>query len=479
MENKLSFKFIDLFAGIGGFHHALSSIGGECVLTCEFDKECEKTYKSSFPGAGDAYKFVSNIRELTRNKIEDEGSLRSSDEIANLVPDHDILCGGFPCQPFSKSGGQKGVKDKTRGTLFFDILQIIEAKKPKYIFLENVRNIAGPRHLDTWKIVIESLRQQGYRVSDEALVFSPHLLSPTMGGAPQVRERVFIVGVRENNYSGNIEDVFLFNKKLREGGFWDSEKWRVSDILVPDHEINNLDNYSVSRDEEAYLEAWDYFVENIPCEKLPGFPIWAFAFCDNASVDDSVPDWKRNFLIKNSAFYVEFRDFIDGFMLRRWGPEGRRVLDFPYSRQILEWQARRRHPSRVGRTLKDLVIQFRPSGIRVKPPTYLPALVAITQTSVVGPHLRRGAKVFRKLTPVEAGRLQGIPDYVFSSGATPDRHAYKQLGNAVNVGVVRATAEVLMGLKCYGRSENIGQIGLFEPLVPFRPRPEKLPAMLT
>ena len=466
MKKKFKkFKFIDLFAGIGGFHHALSSIGGECVMTCELDEDCQKTYISTFPKTGIKFPLITNIREITRNEVTDENSLKNKIEINSLVPDHDVLCGGFPCQPFSKSGAQKGVLDKTRGTLFFDIVQIIEAKKPKFIFLENVRNLAGPRHTDTWATIIESLKNLGYKVSEYPLIFSPHLLPVELGGAPQVRERVFILGVREDEESNNILNIAIFNEYLNNKKFWNPENWKIKDYLQNDSEIKNIEKYIISEDESKYLEAWNYFVENIQIDKLPGFPIWAFAFKKVPEIESDMPNWKKNFLIKNSDFYNENKKFLDSFLKMKWGKNEKLLLDFPYSRQILEWQAKKQHPTRKNRTLKDLVIQFRPSGIRVKPATYLPALVAITQTSVVGPKLRGKAKNFRKLTPVEAGRLQGIPDHVYLNHDIADKHAYKQLGNAVNVGIIRATASVFMGIDFY-EPEDTGnnQLSIFQKI---------------
>ena len=120
-----SFTFIDLFAGIGGFHHGLASIGGECVFASEIDEDAASVYEATFG-------------------IRPAGDIREIDE--HSVPDHDVLCAGFPCQAFSKAGYQQGLKDETRGTLFFDIARILEAKRPRFIMLENVRNLAQHDH---------------------------------------------------------------------------------------------------------------------------------------------------------------------------------------------------------------------------------------------------------------------------------------------------------------------------------------------
>lgn len=129
---------------------------------------------------------ISGTGAWTRGDITED----ANDEVMR-VPECDVLAAGFPCQPFSKSGAQRGM-DETRGTLYWNILRVIQERQPKVVLLENVRNLAGPRHLHEWQVIIETLRSEGYLVSDSPGIFSPHLLSPEQGGRPQVRERVFI-----------------------------------------------------------------------------------------------------------------------------------------------------------------------------------------------------------------------------------------------------------------------------------------------
>lgn len=430
--------FIDLFAGIGGFHQALEGLEGsaECVLAVEIDPGCQKVYRANWPETP----LVGDIRSLTQRT---DGSEATAEEIDGAVPDHEVLCAGFPCQPFSKSGAQMGVRDETRGTLFFDIMEIIRAKRPRFVVLENVRNLAGPKHADTMATIVRSLREARYLVADDPIVFSPHLLPPELGGAPQVRERVFIVAERMDERcspSGLVGQVLIENRPV-DG--WDPGSWRIEDFLDDDDTIRDLSRYELRDEEIGWIDAWNAFVQVIPSDWLPGFPIWFDAFVEEPEITEGTPRWKADFLRKNSDFYVAHRKVIDRWAKKKWGPLKQRVGDFPSSRRKFEWQARSWQQTRTERDLWGLVMHLRPSGIRVRPPTYLPALVAITQTSVIGSRRRR-------ITPVEAARLQSMDPMHLDRGEVDDATAYKQLGNAVNVGVVRFVTATLIEASARG-----------------------------
>lgn len=445
-----SFRFIDLFAGIGGFHHALAELGGECVLAVELDGEARTVYQASFPDMEPAA-IKADIRSLTRVTTDPDAEDLDEDTIRKYVPQHDVLCAGFPCQPFSKSGFQKGVRDRTRGTLFFDVMSIVIARQPQFVILENVRNLAGPRHTDTWNTIIESLHDAGYVVSDQPTVLSPHLLSPRDGGAPQVRDRVFILAHRARP-GLTVEDRNgppLVVREPSEG--WTPDRWNIADHLEPGVD---LDEYGVRPEEATWLAAWQHFVQMIDDTMLPGFPIWVDAFQPVPDVDDDTPDWKADFLRKNALFYKAHKPEIDAWRKKRFGPLDQTVDEFPSSRRKFEWQARKAQPTKASRDLEGLVVHMRPSGIRVKAPSYLPALVAITQTSVLGPKVT-GAAGWRRLTPREAAKLQGIPFDGFKASGARDKAIYKQLGNAVNTGVVQHVARALFdaGGVAWGETE--------------------------
>lgn len=396
------FTFIDLFAGIGGFHAALSAMGGRGVYASEIDSAAAGVYKRNWG--------LDALGDITKD---------ANDEVMS-VPAHDVLAAGFPCQPFSKSGAQRGMEE-TRGTLYWNILKIIEERRPAVVLLENVRNLAGPRHAHEWQVIIETLRAEGYRVADAPAIFSPHLLPPERGGRPQVRDRVFITATRVDDASADLSADPVALPRPVDG--WDPHTWDLeSDLpLDPDHHAAGCDLTSAER---KWIDAWDDFVQIMwearDGRRLPGFPLWADSWVTVGDLDIPVgtPAWKADFLRKNAEFYTAHKTLIDEWT-ERWDVYSDA---FPASRRKFEWQAQD-----AGR-LWDCVMHFRPSGIRAKRATYLPALVAITQTSIVGPRERR-------LSPREAMRLQGFPEW-FDFGDQPASATYKQLGNGVNIGVV-------------------------------------------
>lgn len=163
-----TFKFIDLFAGIGGFRIALQNVGGKCVYTSEWNVDSQKTYRANFGEVP--------FGDITKNSIK------------NYIPDDiQVLCAGFPCQAFSIAGNRKGFQD-TRGTLFFDLEKIIETKRPKVVFLENVKNLVSHDKGKTFKVILEILEEKlGYKAYTKILNSSTH------ANVPQNRERIFIV----------------------------------------------------------------------------------------------------------------------------------------------------------------------------------------------------------------------------------------------------------------------------------------------
>jgi DNA (cytosine-5)-methyltransferase 1 len=394
-------RFVDLFAGIGGFHQALGpqGLGMRCVFASEIDRD-----------AADVYEWNHGTRPAGDIKPLTEGAVMA-------VPEHDVLTAGFPCQPFSKSGFQRGFNE-TRGTLFFNICRILEARRPRFVMLENVRNLAGPRQRETWETIVRSLREFGYSVSSSPAVFSPHLLPPNMNGSPQIRERVFILAEYVGRAAALIERPPPLLRPVAVEG-WTPTSWNLTvDLpLEPDADLD-LERYGLRTHEKVWIDTWNELIGVLDEERLPSFPIWIDAFTDHLHVPAGTPAWKRTFLVRNHELYMRNKRTIDSWLDRHNGLKG-----FPASRRKLEWQAQD-----ADRDLWKHVMHLRPSGIRVKQATYLPALVAITQTSIIGPQRRR-------LMPREAARLQGLPDsFVLHPN---DKLAYRQLGNGVNVGVVQ------------------------------------------
>lgn len=220
IKNRLleGYTFIDLFAGLGGFRIALESLGGKCVYSNEWDKAVSKVYADNF---GDI----------------PEGDITKVDE--NTIPPHDILCAGFPCQAFSISGKQKGFQDN-RGTLFFDVVRIVEAKKPKIIFMENVKNFATHNEGRTLRIVKGTMEELGY-------TFNQKVLNAVDYGVPQKRERIYMVCFRNDL---NVQDFTYpkpFELTRHVEDFLLSDESMVSNLYV-----NRPDTYFNDTEDNAY-----------------------------------------------------------------------------------------------------------------------------------------------------------------------------------------------------------------------------------
>lgn len=232
------FKFIDLFAGIGGIRIPFQEAGGKCVFTSEWDKFAVKTYTTNF--GGDVYGDITQID-------------------GKDIPDFDIALAGFPCQPFSQAGLHKGFSD-TRGTLFFEVERIIEAKRPKAFLLENVKQLVGHDKGYTLRVILEHLHALNYTADYKVLAAKDF-------GLPQIRERVYIVGFDKNYYDIPVEYQFTYPEPpktpTKVGDILEKDvngKYTISDKLWIGHQNRKSTNkangkgfgYSLFNEESPY-----------------------------------------------------------------------------------------------------------------------------------------------------------------------------------------------------------------------------------
>lgn len=231
-----AFRFIDLFAGIGGIRHGFEAIGGQCVFTSEWNKHAVRTYKANWYCDPDAHQFNADIRDVTLSHKTGVSDEEAAEHIRNTIPAHDVLLAGFPCQPFSLAGVSKknalgrahGFACDTQGTLFFDVARIIDARRPAIFVLENVKNLKSHDGGKTFRIIMQTLDELGYDVADAEdmgpddpkIIDGKHFL-------PQHRERIVLVGFRRDL---NLKGDFT----LRDlPSLYPARRPTVADLLEP------------------------------------------------------------------------------------------------------------------------------------------------------------------------------------------------------------------------------------------------------
>jgi DNA (cytosine-5)-methyltransferase 1 len=423
------------------------------VFASELDSELRDLYRINFPEMRE--KVFGDIREYKKQ-----------------IPAHDVLCAGFPCQPFSKSGSQAGWADETRGTLFHEILEILSDHHPQFVILENVGNFQHHDKGNTWAIVKRKMEALSYHVrgTEHRGSGGSGLLSPHHFGYPHHRERFFIVASKDP----------LPKNPFPGGGLRPVSS--VKTIVQCKSELSEqeCEETRITPQQERCINFWNEFLSLLPEEcVLPSFPIWGDEFgatypyaglapseltieelrphfsdaSPTATKQDLLallpsyanrpgkefPGWKKTFIRQNRAWFTSIRKHLTDSWLER-------LLEFPPSLRKLEWNCQGED-----RDLWKHVLQFRPSGLRAKRYHSIPALVAMTTTQIplLGPERRF-------LTRVEGKRLQGLPDchHLPKSRAS----AFQALGNGVHVDVVEKLAKCLLIEP--DRSEEYEQMGL-------------------
>lgn len=439
-------RYIDLFAGLGGFHLALSELGHECVFASEIDRALRELYEKNFK-----MKCAGDIRNISPSD----------------VPPHDILCAGFPCQPFSKAGPQEGLDHPLLGDLYLYILGIVRLHKPKYLILENVPNLQKHGNGKSWATIKEKLENVGYNVDVEHI--SPHQF-----GIPQIRNRIYIIA--------SLEPLAGVNKKLKKGRKLKERNLREALSNRP------LEPRYISSGVRSRLDVWQEFLDLIPSDEAIPLPLWGmeygatYPYEDNSPFSESFkeltkckgpfgrdlsnlsskdeilralpsysqreqdkfPEWKVRYIKRSREFFSKHQEKLAGW--------SRKIASFPPSFQKLEWNCHEKRPADEDRNLKNYVIQLRPSGVRVKRPSTSPSIVAMNMTQV--PIIMWEN---RYVSPEECKILQSMEKLKYLP-ETPSK-SYCALGNAVNVTVARRVALALVGrAKKEGRFMNMTKL---------------------
>lgn len=606
-KNDNIIKFVDFCAGLGGFHHALSQVAKEllqsgnvklkfeCVAASEIEDDLRECYAQNFPDIAESYAThhlplvdaaALALRSTTHEELkhalpffdatgalkkvhgdlfvflnDDASNLRTVAGGNTLLPRHDLLCAGFPCQPFSKSGAQKGFED-TRGTVFHALATMTRELLPAFLLLENVGNFPRHDNGNTWRRVKTILQDLGYNVvATEPISSGPEatgLMSPHHRGYPHHRERFFILAQRrkalvtDSDCIRNLLAVPLSSRaptrRVSRSRTDDSvvalekiariELTKIITKPKSKRETESLISAQISADRTGCINHWGRLLEKLRehdeatgttewRDSMPSFPIWGYeldpwhwypidsnpadlvdqleeisgfgnlllseaaaiikkstrgnvSLCDYPPGGDRAwlrrplnearskrwiaswpnyaasrgewPDWKVRFISQNRQWALKLWAVLDPKWLRGWLDELYDVIATP-SFQKLEWNCK-------GEELNiwNHILQFRPSGLRVKRLAHVPALVAMTTTQIpIVPRLNKeeslagapaGAKG-RHLLPSEALQLQGFPPYWHLPNSR--ERAFTCFGNAVHAGLVK---DVLLDWLFSDRSDS-------------------------
>jgi len=434
-------RFIDLFAGLGGFHVALNNLGHECVFASEKKEHLAKLYETNFG--------IQVNRDITKIDVND-------------IPEFDILCGGFPCQPFSKAGSQKGLDDEINGSLFDKIVEILDFHEPDYFILENVRNLESHDNFNTWNYIKQKLENQlNYQIDKR-------ILSPHNFGIPQHRERLFIIGSRNNIQHFNWPKTTNATSSISE--FLDTNPGNATELEVDKIQVINL---------------WQEFINCIPKEdSFPSFPIWSMEFGATYPFEEEIPyrtsaialgktkgtfgiplkgmkmkeklenlpnyakknqldkvteepipfpNWKKHYIRSNRAFYEKYKIALE--------PVVKKIKELGVS----SWQKFEWNVQGGDRDLSKYIIQFRGSGVRIKKTDFFPSLVTVsTQIPIIGWENRY-------ITPAEGARIQSLNGILLPENLGS---CFGALGNAVNAHIVELIASNLIIEEDIGNIEN-------------------------
>lgn len=404
-------KFIDLFCGIGGFHQALCKNGHTCVFACDIDEHCKSVYKRNY-------------------NMDIHGDIKTID--VSIIPSFDILCAGFPCTTFSKSGKQLGFSDKIKGTLFFEICRIVEYHKPSYLILENVKNLKSHDNGNTWDIIYNNITKLGYYTYEDPLV-----LNSLQFEVPQNRERVIIICKHMD--LGHLPPKPITPVKNYSG--------TIKSILETDYD----EKYKITGKLKVVETIWNNFLQILIIHNIniPKYPIWT-DWWDSDGENTSITkidkkltqlENKTNVRIRQEQFSKKYKNWIDknrdfyqsNFeLLNPWLVESRQNNLWHGAVRKFEWQAGDMLPTD---SMFTILWTVRGSGIRVKRINYTPTLVAISHIPIYGPESRF-------LTPRESIRLQSFPDsFQLDSN---DKVSYKQIGNSVNVKMIEYALYILI-----------------------------------